>query len=378
MGAFKEMKTNALTVVHFASGDLWAGAEVQLFTLCKYLNRNKKINVKVILLNEGELAKRLRNEGIEVIVFDESRINAFQIYLKVNHQIKTWRTDILHTHRQKENIIGGITAKLNRIKSVRTVHGAPEHESTWRMPHKKLIIKLDQLIAKYFHNKIISVSSELTKKLYSLYSKEKVITVENGVDLELLQPHKKNPLLIFKNEIITIGLVGRLVPVKQVELFIDTANSLIKSHNNKFKFVIYGDGPLKKSLNKKINDLELSDIVTLMGHRRNILDCINKLDILIITSKHEGLPITLLEAMAIGVPVISTNVGCIPTVIKNGVSGMLVNSMYPEEICKSIESTINSIQKTISMVKNARLQVNENYSATLNADKVQLIYQELT
>ena len=127
--------------MHVASGDLWAGAEVQLYTLAKTLHSQTDAIVSVVLFNHGTLEHKLRVAGIHVVVIDESALNGIQILLRLVRNIREQRPDVIHTHRIKENILGSIAAILCcNIPSLRTVHGAPEHNPAWWQFHKRLII----------------------------------------------------------------------------------------------------------------------------------------------------------------------------------------------------------------------------------------------
>ena len=137
-------KSHPVRVLHIASGDLWAGAEVQLFTLAKALKNNTNTIVDIVLLNHGILEQKMLDCGINVIVLDESKLNGLTILrqlIHITHQIKP---DVIHTHRLKENILGSIAARLNgNIPSLRTSHGAPEHPPSWRQLPKRIIYWLD-------------------------------------------------------------------------------------------------------------------------------------------------------------------------------------------------------------------------------------------
>ena len=97
--------------LHIASGDLWAGAEVQLYTLVKALKQKLNVPVSVILLNHGVLENKLQQAGINVTVIDESKINSGKILRYLYTAIKSLQPDVIHTHRVKENILGGIAAR---------------------------------------------------------------------------------------------------------------------------------------------------------------------------------------------------------------------------------------------------------------------------
>jgi L-malate glycosyltransferase len=133
-----------IEVLHIASGDRWAGAEVQLWTLVRHLNRREDTRARVVLLNEGETAERLREAGVAVDILDECRVNGFQILLGLRRLIRRHRPDVIHTHRQKENILGALANVTTlRVPSVQTVHGASEHAPSWSRPHKRLLRWLD-------------------------------------------------------------------------------------------------------------------------------------------------------------------------------------------------------------------------------------------
>jgi choline dehydrogenase-like flavoprotein len=120
--------TTPIRCLHVASGDLWAGAEVQLFTLLSQLVKNPEAQPHVALMNAGELATRLTQAGVPVTVLDEHRHAAPALLLKLKSLAANVRPHVIHTHRQKENVLGGIISLLGkRIPSIRTVHGSSEH-----------------------------------------------------------------------------------------------------------------------------------------------------------------------------------------------------------------------------------------------------------
>jgi hypothetical protein len=122
-------ESRILDIMHIASGDLWASAEVQLFTLVLALQRTQQVNVVVILLNHGKLEQQLQVNGICVIVLDESRLNGLQILRKLIKCMREIHPDIVHTHRFKKNILGSIAAfNSGMIAGIRTVDGAQEQD----------------------------------------------------------------------------------------------------------------------------------------------------------------------------------------------------------------------------------------------------------
>ena len=159
-------KAYQLKVLHVASGDLWAGAEVQLFTLAKALHTESDTSVSVVLLNYGRLEQDLQNIGIRVIVLDESKLNGLQILRQLVHTIREQKPDVIHTHRLKENILGSIAAFIvGKTASLRTVHGAPEHRPPWWKFPKRMLFLLDRICGRYMQRKIVAVSDDLASIL---------------------------------------------------------------------------------------------------------------------------------------------------------------------------------------------------------------------
>jgi glycosyltransferase involved in cell wall biosynthesis len=361
-----------ISIVHIASGDLWAGAEVQLYTLAKTLHSFENVTVRVILLNHGELEDRLREVGIEVVVLDESQLNGFQIFWQLRKLLYSWAPDVVHTHRIKENILGGLAARISgNIPSMRTVHGAPEHKPGWLKPHKRLYFILDRLVGRYLQRKIIAVSDDLAEKLQKNFPADKIHVIVNGIDVDSIkkQADSQEPLNKLEDRTYKIGLVGRLVPVKRIDLFIQIARYFRDHYQDvNAQFYIYGEGPLLNELIELRNELDVTDIVHFEGHCQNIHQKMANLDILVMPSDHEGLPMTLLEAMTLGIPVIAHAVGGIPKLLCGGACGALIRENNPAVYTEAIFNLLKSPQNTQDIINSAMENVSHNYNARKNAD----------
>ncbi len=360
-------------VLHIASGDQWAGAEVQLFTLVKTLHIKNMISVRVVLLNHGTLEQRLQETGVHVVVLDESKLNALQIFFRLKRLIAEQKPDIVHTHRTKENIIGSIAAFLSgNMFSLRTAHGTPEHTPSWRQLPKRLIIALDRFCGRYLQDKIVAVSDDLATILKNDFPADHICIIENGIDLEGTKKHKVKSHTSPKTmeSAFKIGFVGRLVPVKRVDLFIQTARYILEHHPNlNVNFHIYGNGPLHSQLKQLSKKLKTEDNVYFEGHHNNISEKLQELDILLMTSDHEGLPMVLLEAMALEIPIVAHAVGGIPKLLDHGICGTLVNEHtaagYAQEIITAAKNHKHCLDKSIHALQRA----NSSYTAIQNANK---------
>ena len=354
-----------VSILHVASGDLWAGAEVQLFTLAKSLNKQPNCTVSVVIFNHGQLEKMLLNHGINVFVFDESKLNAFQLFLQLNHIIRKLKPTLIHTHRIKENILGSTAALINRTPSIRTAHGATENKYTLYHTHKRLMPLIDWLCARYLQKKIIAVSNDLASILQKTIPSNKITVIENGIDLDATQKHRIQNKKNTNRHLFKVGIAGRLVPVKRVDIFIKTARKMLDSHEKiKTEFHIFGDGPLNIELEELSHNLKTDAIVFFNGHCNNILDKLQELDVLLMTSDHEGLPMILLEAMTLEVPIIAHSVGGIPELLDNGKCGTLISSNSPDDYAKAILRHASNPDKAADLALNAHNRIIKTYSSS--------------
>lgn len=367
-------------VLHIASGDLWAGAEVQLFTLVKSLQNYHNIPVSVVLLNHGMLENKLLENKINVIVLDESRLSGLQILIKLIQVLQEQRPDVVHTHRIKENILGSVAAFFfNDMISMRTAHGAPEHYAKWWQLPKRLIKLLDLFAGRYLQKRIFAVSDDLAKILVSSYGIKKITVIENGVDIDEIRSHKINHVQYPDNRTskYKVGLAGRLTTVKRVDIFIKTADYLKKSHPEiDTTFHIYGDGPLRDELEALSTRLNTIGTVYFEGHCANIHQKLQDLDVLLITSDHEGLPMILLESMTLQIPVIAHSVGGIPKVLDYGSCGILVEDNNASSYGNAIYQLASSPRRQEILLTNALDRVTRYYSAEQNARRYVSAYMD--
>ena len=310
-----------ITVCHVITGDIWAGAEAQSFSLVRALNRNKLINVEVIVFNSGELYEKIQNENIKVSLVSEDDNNTLEIIYKVYKEIKKCNADIVHAHGFKENFTAGLAARLCSKKVIRTHHGKGMVSGSGIRAY------IEKINEKYLTNKIIAVSEDLKKYLVDLgYDEERIKVIHNGVECQKKSSCRSTnlkKLFCTDSHKRVIGIVGRLVPVKNHRCFLDSARATLDRFSNVY-FVVVGDGPLMSELREYARVLQIEESVHFAGYVNNVDEYLENFDILSFTSFHEGIPIAMLEAMCIGVPVVATKVGGVSEIIQHEISGLLV------------------------------------------------------
>lgn len=372
-------RNTATTIVHIASGDLWAGAEVQLYNIAKELHKHKQVRLFIVLLNHGILENKLEKAGISIKVFDEKELNSLQIFLRISAFLKSISVDIVHTHRQKENVLGSFSALVSRARrSLRTVHGAPESRHGLMKIHKHLYIFMDWLTGRLLQDRIVAVSTQLADQLANQFPKNRIHVIENGIDLDELRiSATEDTSLPGPSDSIKLAIVGRLVPIKRLDIFLDIARILVDQNPNRYAFYIFGDGPLHADIANRIEKLGLRHCVHMMGFQVNIAAYLSKMDFLLITSDHEGLPMVLLEAMALRVPVITRAVGGIPVVLDHGKCGVLVTTNDPNVYAEIIMHYLSHADQLTALVQRGHQRLLDLYTVQRAAALYYQLYLEM-
>jgi glycosyltransferase involved in cell wall biosynthesis len=362
----------AQRIMHIISGDLWAGAEAQAYTLLKHLPPS--LNLHVVVMNQGELAERLKQLNMVVSVLPETQLSSGTIVRRLVQLIWEFKPDVIHTHRQKENILGNLANFIafpfssRRPKSIRTTHGAPESIPNGK---QKIQLWLDSWIGIHLQQAIIAVSSDLAQKLTSIFPAEKIYIIHNGVDCTELRANITEA--DFKKaapNIKHIGIIGRLEPVKRIDIFLEMAALLLKdqAHVNSLQFHIIGDGSLRLAMEQHAKVLGLDSHVRFHGYRSDIPACIFSLDIIVMCSDHEGTPMTALEALALGKPLVAHDVGGLHELLM-AQPDLLVFDHAPISYARAVNKFL-----TINLSKPA---LDERYTAESNARNMLSIYNDV-
>lgn len=370
-----------IKVCHVAMGDLWAGAEVQLLALMTHLVRLQGFEWSVILFNEGRLADELRKLPLSLTIISERHYSPLAIASRLAKIFRQFRPDIVHTHKYKDSILGSVVARCMGVPHVvRVVHGMPE-------PFKGLSnVKMagytiaDRFVTRRLVDKVVAVSSDIEKVLARTYGLNRVVCIHNGIDLDAVHVTMQRPEMRrvwhINDKAVLIGIVGRLVPVKGHAVLLEALRILRQSNHN-VTLCIVGDGPLRGDIEAEANRLGLGQSVIFCGHQVQSYDFINMMDIFVLPSLHEGIPMVLLEAFALKRPVIASRVGGIPEVVSHGHSGMLVSPSNAAELASAIRNLIEDPAKEAACGAAGRSRVECEFSARIMANRTAEMYRSL-
>lgn len=371
----------AISICHIALGDLWAGAEVQLKVLLSELVHKPDFNLSVILFNGGRLGKEIRGLGIPVTVFPETEWGSAKIFLELVREFKKSNIRIIHTHKYKDTILAAPAAKLCGIAHVvRTVHGLPEPFEGLQAYKMNFYEAIERTVHRYCVEALIGVSSQIERKYKAEGEVSRVACIRNGIDLGEKSVQTDRWLtrkdLGIDSRTCLIGTVGRLTPVKGIPCLLQAARILLHQGAN-VKVLIVGDGGIRKDLERQTYDLDITDNVVFLGHREDTDELLQALDIFVLPSLSEGIPMALLEAMAASLAVVASRVGGIPEIIEDGFQGFLVEPMDVDSLAERCRRLIESPEIARKMGEQARKRVERDFSATVMADRVALVYKEL-
>jgi glycosyltransferase involved in cell wall biosynthesis len=370
-----------IKVCHIAHGDLWAGAEVQLVTLLEGLVHDSRLELSAILLNDGRLACEIKKLGVPVTVLSEEQYNSCRLFMNLVAMLRRRRPDLVHTHKYKDNILGTAAAAAVGIRNVvRVVHGMTEPFSGMAYVKMMGYESVDRLITRLKVKRLIAVSEDIESDLRRCYGAHKVVQIHNGINLSRVKvtQHREHMRrsLGFQYGDRVIGTVGRLTPVKGHNILLQAAGSLIRKRGN-VKVLIVGDGPLKATLTQLIHDLRIEKEVVLAGQRDDVYDLVNCMDVFVLSSFHEGIPMVLLEALALKCPVVASRVGGIPEVATHGVGGLLVSPGNAAELEQGIDRILEDELYAKKLAEAGRLRVEEEFSASVMAERTADLYCSL-
>ena len=247
----------------------------------------------------------------------------------------------------------------------------------------KIAITLERVVA-YLTSKIM-VFTELEKRdliAFKVTTPDKIIVINSGLELENYRrsgvdvQSKKNELQI-EEDISVVGVIGRLEPVKGHEYLIEAAR-MVAEELPKVKFLIVGDGSLRNDLESQCEELCVLDKFIFTGWKEDVSSILSTLDILVLPSINEAVGRILIEAGACGVPVVATNVGGIPEIVRDNETGVLVAPRSPEDLARAIIDLLNSEDKRQQMSIAAEQWIDDRFSAHRMVEEVSHSYDVLT
>ncbi len=352
------------------------GAETLLIDLARGL-QNADYDVVVAYSTHGALESHLRELNIPLVHLPRNfRVDPFLLF-RMWRLIQNEKPDIVHTHLFKSDLHGRIAAWLSKVPLIiSTVH----NNDAWI--RKFPLGQIYGWTARLAH-RIIAVSEEVREYhiKYANTPADKIQVISNGVDVSRFANPNLNPFAFraefgIDSSAPLIGIIGRLEPQKDHENFLKAAALIAKEIPNA-RFIIIGAGSLHDDLVKQTEALNLSARVVFAGIREDIPLALAALDLLVISSRWEGLPVTLLEALAARCAVVATNVGGIADVVTSNESALLVPPQNHIALAESCLRVLRDPQLAEKLSSAGFERVNSAFSMDAMMKKTIALYQTL-
>lgn len=321
-----------------------AGAEVMCENLCIALKNAGESVIAVSLYSEKTaITDRLEKAGVHIEYLNKKPGFDASIIFKLVKLFKREKPDVVHTHiyASKYGLIAAVLAGIE--KKVHTVHSVAQKEQG------NLGKKVNSFMYKHFDVVPVALSQEVRKSISDVYGlcKDSVPTIFNGIDLSkcITKTNYK------ENKIFTILHIGRFMQVKNHEILIRAFATFVKKHPCS-KLQLLGEGEMFDEMQNLAKMLDVADKVEFLGLQSNVYPFLHKADVFCLPSEYEGVPMTLIEAMGTGLPIIASNVGGIPDMLTSKKDALLIDP-NEKDIIETLEFFYSNEGKRKELGQNA-------------------------
>ncbi|MGA2736250.1 MAG: glycosyltransferase [Bryobacteraceae bacterium] len=371
-----------MKILQLISTEGFYGAESMLLALARTLPALGCGSIVGIFADprarHGELAARAARLGLQVETVPCAGRWDWRTVGRIRQLLQAHGVDVLHTHGYKADVYGYAAARRNRVALVATCHNWPN-----RLPSMRAYAAIDRLALRHF-DRVATASGPVAKILNRWrVPAHKLRTIPNGVDMEpfrglFCEPPCPPPSL--RNEFASgseplVGFVGRLVPDKGGAVLISAAQTVLRAFPNA-KFVFAGEGPARAEWEALAARLGIASHVLFAGRRDDMPSVYAALDMVILPSLQEAMPMCLLEALAAGKPVVATAVGAVPQLIVPGVTGLLCEAGDVAGLSTAILRLLRDPGLGRTLGGRGRAHVERNFAAEVVGRSYIGLYQE--
>jgi glycosyltransferase involved in cell wall biosynthesis len=344
---------------------------------------------------EGDMTTLLPLGGTQTIYVDElvrpiSPLQDARALWRIYRALRAWRPDIVHTHQAKAGTLGRLAALVynlsrttGRARLIHTYHGHV-FEGYFGSPSTKVFLAVERWLGRRT-DAIIAISPQVGQdilKTYGIARPDQLKLIPLGFNLDrllALTPQDRGParvLFQIPEDAIVVTTVGRLTAIKQHTLFLEMAARLA-THSDRFLFLIVGDGDLRSALEARTAELGLGPRVRFAGWRGDLENVYGASDIFVLTSRNEGTPVALIEAMAAGVASVSTDVGGVRDVVTGPELGSLVPFGDAAALAGAVRDLVDTPGRKTDVGRAGRASVRERFHASRLLGDIRTLYWQL-
>jgi glycosyltransferase involved in cell wall biosynthesis len=287
----------------------------------------------------------------------------------------------VHTHSSKAGLLGRAAARAARVPHVvHTQHGwsirvqtSPAVWMAYRLVERVLARATDRIV-------VVAALDRATGLAHGIGRPGQYTVIRSGIDVAAFsnsasRRREARERLGLPRDAAVVGTVARLAPPKDLESLLH-GFAAVAAERPAARLVLIGDGPRRAEAEAMVRALGATDRVVFAGPRRDVPELLPAFDVMVLPSHHEGLPRTIVEAMATGIPVVASGVGGIPEVVVDGTTGLLVPPGDPAALASAVERVLDDPALGLQLVDRARTLVGE-FDAAAMVRRTEALYEEL-
>lgn len=374
-----DLELITMKVLHLISGGDTGGAKTHIISLVKELD--KIIDAKVICFIEDIFYYEALDAGINIEVFKQKKRSDMSVIGRLKDEIDKEGYDIIHCHGARANFIAMFLKNKTKKPMITTIHSDYKLDFKDNF-YKRIVYTAINSIALKRFDYYIAISNTFRQMLIDRgFKKNKIFTVYNGIDLESEMDYVSREEFLSRYNIqgegkTIVGIIARLDLVKDHETFIKAAYKVLQKRKDVI-FLIAGTGNDEKNLKTLVEEMGIEDYVHFLGFVKDQYSFFNAIDINTLTSISESFPYVILEGARLKKTVISTDVGGINHLIKNGFNGWLIDVGDSEALAEKIIFFMENQDKIKTMGENLFKSVKLNFSSKRMAEEHYKIYKQI-
>jgi glycosyltransferase involved in cell wall biosynthesis len=362
-----------MKVLHIISSGGMYGAEAVILNLSRTLNEGGHHGILGVFSNSANPNLHLHESAVKAgveshLIPCEGQIDR-TVTRRIRQLARQTQADVIHAHGYKADVYAFLALRGSRIPLVSTCHNWLEQN-----PIVSFYGMVDRFVLRNY-TAVVAVSDEVRRRLLNAGVREdQIYKVENGIDLRPFERARRVPREGAEHAL-TVGWVGRLSREKGADILIHAAAKVLIQLPDT-KFMVVGDGPERNELESLIDKLNIRSNVSLMGRSDDMPSMFASFDVVVSSSRQEGLPMAILEGMASRLPWVATAVGDVPTVVQDDVTGVSVPSEDADLLAAALVDLLQDADRRERLGVAARKLVEDRFSAERMTDDYLRIYAE--
>jgi glycosyltransferase involved in cell wall biosynthesis len=359
-----------LTILHTEWSDGWGGQEIRIVDEARGI-AERGHRVLIVARPQCKILAKARDAGLGTIELEMRRAFDFAAIKKLRDIIRAEKADIVVTHSSVDSWIGAFAAKRAGTRLIRTRHLSSEVPShplniIYRLP-----------------DAVVTTGEAVRRQLieHSRLREDRVTSIPTGVDVDKFSPRPPDlaakRALGLPDDCKVATMVAVLRKFKRHELFLEAARMLTEEAKG-FRFLVVGDGPRREIIEQMIREKNLGESVKMSGHVEDVRPILSFSDVAVLSSGWgEGVPQAIAQALAMARPVVATDVGSIPELVKHEETGLLVTKENVQALAAAMKRMLTDTELATRCGKHGRAHVVQNFSREKMINDTLGLYEQL-